>query len=55
MGGKFSVLNLGSKGQRSNALDIELEIQFPGCIMLTFPPRITILRFWTKTWEEDVP
>jgi hypothetical protein len=30
MGGRCSLLNLGSKGQKSNTLDIEVKIWFPG-------------------------
>jgi hypothetical protein len=36
MGGRCSLLNFGSKGQRSSALDIEVAIWFPGLITLRY-------------------
>jgi hypothetical protein len=46
MGGKYSQSNFGSKGHRSNALDIEEEIRFLGSRTLPFPPRVTISHTW---------
>jgi hypothetical protein len=42
IGGKSSLLILRSKGQRSSALDIKVEIRFPSSRQLSLPPRITI-------------
>jgi hypothetical protein len=42
IGGSCSLLILRSKGQRSSALDIKVEIQFPCSRPLSLPPRVTI-------------
>ena len=47
MGGICSLSILGSKSQRSQALDIEVVIWFSGCRALLFPPRVTISHIWT--------
>jgi hypothetical protein len=45
MGGRCAILNLGSKGQRPSAMDIEIVIQFPD-LALPFPPRVTVSHIW---------
>jgi hypothetical protein len=52
MGGRCSLLNLGSDGQRSSALDIEVKICFPGCKKLSFPLIDTILHIWNKVGKK---
>ena len=47
IGGRCSLLILRSKGQRSSALDIKVEIRFPGSRPLSLPPRILISHIWT--------
>jgi hypothetical protein len=42
IGGGCFLLILRSKGQRSSALDIKVEIRFPGSKQLSLPPRVTI-------------
>jgi hypothetical protein len=42
IGGRSSLLILRSKGQSSGALDIKVEIRFPGSRHLSLPPRVTI-------------
>jgi hypothetical protein len=41
MGGRCSLLILRSKGRRSSALEIKVEIRFPGSRPLSLPPRVT--------------
>jgi hypothetical protein len=55
MGGRCSLLNLESKGQRSSTLDIEVEILFPGSRMLPFPRRVTISHIWTTHGRKMFP
>jgi hypothetical protein len=47
MGGKYSLLKLGWKGQSSSALDIEVAIWFPVSTVLCFPLTHTISHIWT--------
>ena len=47
MGQRCSLLNLGSKGQSSSALDIKVAVWFPGSRALSFLPRVTISYIWT--------
>ena len=47
VGHRCFLLNLGSKGQRSSALDIKVVIWFPGSRALSFLPRVTISYIYT--------
>jgi hypothetical protein len=55
MGGRYSLLNLKSKGQRSSALDIKVKVRFTGSIPLTLPPRVTISHIWTTHGKKMFP
>jgi hypothetical protein len=60
IGGRSSLLILRSKGQRSKgqrsgALDIKVEIRFPGSRHLSLPPRVTISHIWTTHRRKKFP
>jgi hypothetical protein len=40
--------------KRSSALDIKVEIRFPGSKQLSLPPRVTIAHI-DYPWKENVP
>jgi hypothetical protein len=55
MGGRCSLLILRSKGQRSSALEIKIEIQSPGSRPLSLPPRVTISHILTTHGRKIFP
>jgi hypothetical protein len=55
MGGRCSLLILRSKGQRSSALDIKVEIWFPGSRPLSLHPESPYHTHIDYPLDEDVP
>jgi hypothetical protein len=55
MEGKCSILIFRSKGQKSSALDIKVEIKLSGSRTLPFPPRVTISHIWTTHGRKMFP
>jgi hypothetical protein len=55
IGGRSSLLILRSKGERSSALDIKVEIRFPRSRHLSLPPRVTISHIWTTHRRKKFP
>jgi hypothetical protein len=54
-GGQCSLLILGSKSQRSSALDIEVEILFLDSGVLCFPLANTVSHMWTTHGRKMLP
>jgi hypothetical protein len=54
MEGSCFLSNLVSKGQRSSALDIEVENSFPGSRVLSFPLRDTKSQIWTTHEKKGI-
>jgi hypothetical protein len=55
MGERCSLLNLGSKNQRSSALNIEVQIWFLGSKVLCFPLRDTVSHIWITHGRKIFP
>jgi hypothetical protein len=55
IGGRYSLLILRSKGQRSSGLDIKVEIRFLGSRQISLPPRVTISHIWTTHRRKMFP
>ena len=55
MGQRCFLLNLGSKGQRSSTLDIEVIILCLGVTALSILPRVTVSYIWTTHGTDIFP